>query len=212
MATVVQINDLLVARIWCVLGNQAAVNTFGFRCVNIAGTGGTDQKLAEVIDPTTASFYKTILADQAVYRGVQVYFLQRVGALPPPVFTIGSTGNGTGGVNGMPLNTCPIMKYSTFARGPGGRGRIFLPFCAADTTGPTGEPTAGFNGAVNAFATVMLIPITFGVGGNNSTVRWSLIHRGPVLSATDMLNASSSGKIGQMHKRGDYGRPNTSPI
>jgi hypothetical protein len=212
MSTALAINDLLALRVWTVLGNQAAVSTFNFRCVAVAGISGTDTQMALAMDAIMAAFFPVIMADQAVYRGVQVYFLKRTGPLPNPVFSIANISNGTGGVNALPRNTAAILKYNTDIRGPGGRGRIYLPFCAADTMAPTGDPTAGFNTSVTAFGVSMLTDVVVGSGLNTAEIRWSLLHRGPVLTSTDIKSAASAGKFGQMHKRGDYGRSNSSPI
>lgn len=212
MATTIATNDLLSVRVWTVLGNQAAVTTFNFRCSSVLGTSATDQTFATLMDAFMAAFFPVIMADNASYRGVQVYFLKRTGILPNPVSSITNAAAGVGGTNALPRNSAAILKYGTDLRGPGGRGRVFLPFLAADTMGADGDPTAGFNTSVTAFGASMLIAQVAGSGLNIATLKWTLVHRGPVVSSTDLTTAVSAGKFGQMHKRGDYGRPNSSPI
>jgi len=215
MATALQTGDILSQRVWSQLGSQAAVNSYNYQVASITGGAVTDVDFATALVTQTLAFYASLMADQAEYRGFQVYFLKRAsGTLPQPVVNITGQGNATGGTNALPRNTSAVLKYNSFSRGPGGRGRIFLPFLPTDDMGPGGLPTAGFSTLVNSFASALLSPVVVTSGGSNATLIWSLVKKIPGFppTAEQIIAASAADRFGQMHKRGDYGRPNVSPI
>lgn len=217
MATQIQVGDILAVRAWNHLSDQAAVNTFNFACIASTGAGVTDQDLADGFAPFFATFYTTYMANGATHDGVQVYFMRRTAgfSLPAPVDNTVSAGGGTAGADALPKNTAAILKYTTNVRGPAGRGRVFLPFASTAATTPFGVPTAALNTLINGLASTLLTPTIVGTVPNQSTLVWSLLHRDPVtkvITTTELLSAATAFKFGQMHKRGDYGRPNASPI
>jgi hypothetical protein len=212
MATNVVPTDVVSVRAWSTLGNQAAVNTYNFECISQSGSGATDQDVANGFDGFMSTFYTTILANQSRYNGVQVYFLRRTGPLPSPAQSTAGAGPGVGGVDAMPRNTCAILKYRSFSRGPGGRGRVFLGMLPTDTMDANGHPTTGFNTFVNAFAANLLLNTIIGTPPNTITLAWVLARRAVPVTVEQIIFAESANKFGQMHKRGDYGRPNASPI
>jgi len=217
MANVIGVGDMLAARAWVQLDEQGAVNTYNFVCTGRAGAGGTDQDLATAMDSLFGSFYVPLISNLTEYRGTQVYFLKRLGLLTAaaPVNSIASASVGSAASFPLPRTAAAIMKYNTGLRGPRNRGRIFLPFVSADFLANNGRPTVGFDTLVNSFLSVMLAGFTVGSGGNTSDVVWSLLHKNKGTIPTDrgpILHAESADKFGQMHKRGDYGRANASPI
>lgn len=216
MPLAINVGDILSARAWCQLDEQGSVNTYNYYCTSKAGSGGTDQDLASAFDFIISGFYKALCPATVEYRGTQVYFLKSFfGVLIAPVSSIANAGVGTATGNPCPRNTCPVMKYNTSSRGPGGRGRLFMPFCATSFVASNGRPTVGLETLMNSTASALLSPLIVGSGGNTSTLEWSLIrkHKGavPTLDGT-IINALSADKFGQQHRRGDYGRANASPI
>lgn len=216
MATQMQVGDILSAKIWSSLSDQAAVNSYNFAVISSAGAGATDQDLANGMDLLCSTFYKTFMASSVNYDGCQVYFLLRTGGiLPSPVQSTTHAGSGTGNAMALPKNTCPILKYRGIGRGPSQRGRVFLPFASIDATTALGVPTAAINTLITAFGVGLASPTVIGTPPNTVTVVWGIVHRHvppavPTLSA--IVTAISADKFGQMHKRGDYGRSNGSPI
>jgi hypothetical protein len=217
MSFVIGVGDLLAARFWSVLDEQAAVNTLNYACTAKTGAGATDQDLASFLDSGFAAFFRSLYPPTVTYRGCQVYFLKRLGLLTAaaPVSSLAGSGVGTATGPPMPRDAAAIVKYTTGLRGPSQRGRIFLPFISTDYQASNGRPTNAFAVLLNSFASGAVVPITVGSSPNQSTLVWSLLHkvkgavpvdRGPI----DF--AESANKYGNMHKRGDYGRPNSSPI
>lgn len=215
MGTPIQVNDILATKVWTTLGSQAAVNSYNYICIAVSGGTVTDQDFCDVQEPGMATFYKGFMPSSALFNGVQVYYLQRSGPLPAAVSNKIHTGVGTKGTTPAPKNTSCILKYKTPLRGPAERGRVFLPFASIDWLDVLGDPTTAMNVYVNSFASALLPPIVVNVGGNTATLVWSIVHRHPKpapMTTSQISEAEIAGKFGQMHKRGDYGRPNVSPV
>jgi hypothetical protein len=217
MAITMAVGDILSARAWLSLDEQAAVNTFNYEVISSTGVGRTDQDFANDFDTGFAAFYKSLVPPTVTYRGIQVYYLHRTGGgvKPPPVSSLAGSGFGTATNAPLPRNTAPILKYSTNSRGPGGRGRIFLPFVSSDFLASNGRPTIAFEVLVNSAASGLLLPFVSGALPNRCTLAWVLLrkHLGADPTVTgQIIQALSADKFGQMHKRGDYGRANESPI
>jgi len=215
MGTAVQVNDILSIRSWNVLDAQAAVTTFNWEAISVTGGGVTDQDFADAHNTTYGTLHKNSMPDSAVHRGIQCYFLRRTGSLPPPVKSIGAAGDGTVGTTSLPKNTAAILKYSGFARGPAGRGRVYLPFISSDMVTSGGLPNAALDVLINSFASFLLTPMVVTVGANSATFVFGIVHRPTppgTPTFTQALTCESASKFGQMHKRGDYGRPNGSPL
>ncbi len=218
MSTQMATGDIMSARVWSTAGPQAAVNTYNFVVTSTTGAAQTDQQLADALDVFFAAFYLLILGNGANYNGTQIYFLKRgaPGVLPAPVKATAGAASGSGGADIVPKNTAGIMKYSTGGRGPGSRGRVFLPFIATAFMDPLGDPDTGLNTLINGFGTNLLLGVSIGTTPDTAQLKWCLVHRTlpPVVTISQviLLNAESANKFGQLHKRGDYGRPNVSPI
>lgn len=214
MSVAVAVNDVLLVRAWTQLVDQAAVNSYAFECITLSGGGITDQDLADDLNTPMAAFYKSLCGNQVEYRGLQVYFIRRaLAGLPNPVKNVASAGPCAGGVNTLPRNAAAILKYNTVFRGPTGRGRVFLPFIGSGYSDIHGQPSTGMDVLVNSFASNLLSPRVITIGPNSATFVWGIASRLTTpITFHQMDFAESADKFGQMHKRGDYGKPNVSPI
>lgn len=214
MGLQIGVADIILARAWCTAGGQAAVNSFGYECISSTGGGATDDDFLTQINGAYALFYKALLPPNCVYNGLQAYFLRRTGLLPPPVNNTLGAGPGTTGTTCIPRGMAGILKYATNIRGPGGRGRVFLPFVSSNYIDVTALPTAAYDVLVNSFASNLLAPLVVPGGGGTVTLVWSLVHRKAPdpITGHQIVTAASADKWGQMHKRGEYGRLNASPI
>lgn len=209
--------DLVSARAWCTLANQASVNTFNHQCITVTGAGCTDQDYCNAVDAVAVNFYGPWMTTHSRYDGIQAYILHRAtgGLKPAPVSTTASSGAGTALGDPMPPNTAAVLKYNTNLRGPGGRGRVYLPFAAVSWASVDGTTTNAADVLINSFASALLNPLVVTGTGGTATFVWELLkkHKGADPTATgQIINAFSAAKFGQMHKRGSYGRPNESPI
>lgn len=218
MPTQIVPGDILAIRAWATLGTQAAVNTYNFLCNTTAGASVTDQDFADAMDGYMSTFYTTYMGNSAQYNGVQCYFVRRIGAtfLPPPVSSVTNAGPGTASTDAVPKNTAAILRYfSNVKRGPGGRGRVFLPFAGAINVGPTGDPIAAFTTLMQGFINGLTTAVVVGTPPNTANFFFILLKRATETTPLDytlVTDGSPANKFGQQHKRGDYGRPNSSPI
>jgi len=217
MATPIAVGDILAGRAWSQLDEQGAVNTYNYVCRSITGAGATDQDLAASLDNGFNTFYKALYPNTVEYRGVQVYFLKRLGLLTAaaPVSSLAGSGVGTATGPPMPRNSCAILKYNAGLRGPAYRGRIFLPFLSTDFQASNARPTNAFAVLANSFLSTLTVPLTTGTSPNTATLDWCILHKvkgGVPVVRNSIVNAESANKFGQLHKRGDYGRANESPI
>lgn len=208
---------MLAGKAWSVLDEQAAVNTYNYVCTAISGSGATDADLAAALDAGFAAFYRPLYPNTVEYRGAQVYFLKRLGLLTAaaPVASLAAAGVGTATGPPMPRVSCSILSYNTGLRGPANRGRLYLPFTSTDWQANNGRPTNAFAVFANSYLTTVITPLVVGTPPNTATLVWSLLHKvnGAVpISRGPIINAQAADKFGQLHKRGDYGRANTSPI
>lgn len=217
MATQMVVGDIMSCRAWCTSGNQAAVNTYNFQVISATGAGQTDQQLADAIDTFFASLYIPGLSPGATYNGAQVYFIKRTppGLLVNPVFSTTSAGAGTSGTNSIPKAAAPLIKYQTNLRGPGGRGRLFIPFVSTIFVGPGGDPNAAWHTLVDGYCVNLLGGVSLGTPPDTAVLSFVLAKR-PKLPATPtaqiIIACLAANKIGTLHKRGDFGRANASPI
>lgn len=216
MAIPVAVGDILSARAWTSTAAQAAVNTYNFECIAQSGGVVTDQDFCNSIDAITALLYGPLCSSNVNYNGVQTYYIRRSPmVLPNPVKTTSSAGPCTGTGGTLPTEIAAILKYNSVNRGPHGRGRVFLPFVAGQFNSAFGKPTNALDVLVNSFCSTMLSPLVVSAGGGSATFAWCLVKRELLPSppsAVQIVHAESAGNWGQQHKRGDYGRLNTSPI
>jgi len=217
MAIQMQVGDIMSCRAWCTSGPQAAVNTYNFQVIASTGAGQTDQNLADAIDTFFASLYIPGMSPGATYNGAQVYFIKRTppALLPNPVFSVASAGPGTSGTNSIPKASAPLIRYSTDKRGPGGRGRIFIPFVSTIFVGPGGDPNAAWHTLVDSYCANLLVGVNLGSSPDTATLSFVLCHRPklPTQPTAQIITACrAEDKIGTLHKRGDFGKGNLSPI
>jgi hypothetical protein len=211
MPTFLNNGDILACRVWTTFEDQAAVNTYNFRCSGKIGLGVTDQDLAASMDTFFSAFYPSILNNLAVYNGTQVYILNRVGPLPAGVFYNGNTGPGIGTSPAAPKGTAFVLSYTTGIRGPGGRGRLFLPFLATAALDNNGQPVGPALTLINAFFTSMAGGFLIGTTPNQISIDWIVYHRAS--RNYDFIQDGHARKtVSNLHRRGDYGKPNKSPI
>jgi hypothetical protein len=217
MANAIVVGDIMACRAWCTLQEQAAVNTYHYECITVSGGAITDQDLSNGFDALAEPFYKGLMSTTGVYNGIQTYFAYRA---PPAVYphfvkTITNAGNGSTAGGSVPPTAAAIMSYGTPLRGPAERGRIYLPFLSVTQMDGVGHLTTGADVFINSQCTLLLPSLTITGGGSSATFVWVIAHKKKAptpWTTTQITNAESSGKFGQMHKRGSYGRPNTSPI
>lgn len=209
-------------RVWSYTLTQAAVNVRHFRVTNVSGISPTDTEVAERCNTLWAAPYKALISANATYRGVQAQII-----MPQPPKQAGSTiaSSGVGGVAGdmVPGMVSGIIKTVTSLAGRKYRGRIYIPWVAEADNGPTGIPTAGYVTRLTTLASEMVNVIT--VTGGLGTLELTPILPGKTLipgsnppkyvldgTHTNITGYTARTIWASQRRRGDFGRPNTSPI
>lgn len=211
MPTTLINGDILAVRAWCSFDDQAAVNTFNFRISNKTGTGIDDQDAANLFDLYMSAFYPPLIANGARYNGVQVYIINHVGPKPAAVKSIANAADGSGGTNAIPRGASAILKYNTSQRGPAARGRLYIPFIATGAMDPHGEPTSAVNAYFQTFFDATATTFVLGTAPNQVDADWIIYHRA-INDYDFIVDGGPAAKFSFFHRRGDYGKPNASPI
>ncbi len=217
MPTTIVTGDIMANRAWCTLGDQAAVNTYHYELISSTGSGCTDQDMCDAFDVLAEPFYKGLMSTTGTYDGIQTYFAYRTPMAAYPHFVRQTTNAGAGSTAGgtVPPTAAAILSYGTPLRGPANRGRIYLPFLSTTQMASDGRLTSGADVFINSQCTLLLPTLTVTGAGGTGTFVWVIAHKRKAptpWTTTQITNAESSSKFGQMHKRGSYGRPNASPI
>jgi hypothetical protein len=222
MSYLVSPADVLVVKVWTTDAEQAAVNRFYVTVSSVTGASKSQLQIAQNYDAALAPLYKLMMNNQVSYRGVEV---QRVWPLPviDAESTVANAGAGTGGAQQLARQTCGVISSTTLYAGPPYRGRLYLPFPAAALQDATLDvPVAGY--LANALTVAGYIwQQNVVVGGGNSATLLPVIWHGkygypartpPIVpySFTYISGFNVQSRWGTQRRRGDYGRPNRSPI
>lgn len=207
--------DVVTFRVWSVVAEQAAVNTFHYLIGAITGVGADLGDAASAFDSLIATDFKMLLQNNAQYRGVQAY----VNHLPLPLAQVSTAGAGagTGGTVGQARQTCGISKWLTDFAGPAYRGRTYWPFPPTADDSGIGVPSAPY---IVDLQTITVLMFTFfsipGTVSGAAACRMVLKHginKSGVIPPPTLITTLSVDPVWATQKRrGSFGRANVSPI
>lgn len=218
MSYIVATNDLVEVTVVCLDVDQISVNKSHWRIGTTTGTSVTQQEIATALDTLLAPKYKSILNNNASYRGVSV---QKILPRPLPVseFTIVSAGAGTAGGVALPRQTAGLLSFQTKNAGVAYRGRTYLPFPSVTHNGAAGVPTAGYITISQSIGTDLSQPDTVVGAGGTALITPCIWHRPvkghpkPLDNTTDPINGfTTKGLWATQRRRGSYGRLNNLPF
>lgn len=202
--------DVLQARVYATLGGQTAINVLHFECVLHGGLGGTLQQCASAFDALISTSFKALLSSSASYRGVGMKRL-RPGA--PTVEEYAVLGSGAGTVTGdvLPKQCCGLIAKRTDFAGPSARGRFYMPFPGEADNDADSTPSSTYMTRLASLAANLILGFNAGLGADMSTLDLVLSRNVP-LSTTPITSMLTREKWATQRSRGDFGRPNASPI
>lgn len=203
------INDLYKGRIVAAQTNQIGVMVRHYLVSAKAGTGATDQQIANALDAAVAAPLKALMASTVTYRGAAV---QRIIPAPPLVEVFSVTGNGPGTATGDPLpsQVSGIISWRTANAGPFYRGRNYIPFPAEGDNDVDGKPTAGYSTRCGTLLNA-LVSFVAGSGGNTNTMLAVIYHR--VSASYSLITAGfTQFRWATQRRRGIFGQANTVPF
>lgn len=188
---------------------QCAINILHFSCTGQVGPGATLGDIAGLFASRIAARWKALIAAPATFRGVGCRLVW-----PTPTIEVPDTadaGAGTAGTVGLPPQTCGIVSIRNGLPGRHGRGRMYLPFPAADDNMGNGIPSAGYAIRMALLVGTLLTPFTTGGGGASTTLAWSIYNKAAHTSALVTSQSLAAG-WGTQRRRGFFGRPNPPPF
>lgn len=207
-----QVGDIYEVRFFCEDSGQrqASVNVRHYRIVSVAGSGVTNQVMADFLSSNLNGEYKAVLSASAQYRGCGV---RRIKPLPAETETFSSTGQGAGVGNGnsLPTQTCGIITLRTSLGGPRYRGRAYIPFPSEGDNNLNGLPEATYITGLNALGAKLVAGFTPGSGGNTVDML-PVIYSRKYGTSQDVISYVSRSKWGTQRSRGSYGAVNASPV
>lgn len=175
MATSIALGDLIQLRIVCGLGGQYSQNVTHFVCVGKAGTGATDQDMADNLNTTLDPIMRGELSATATYEGVIVKVLKPNPAAP--VVATPLVKAGTRVANNMSPQTAGLIRLRTATPGRSSRGRLYMPFPTEDRNGDDGKPLVGYLGSLDLLGNVFTADRVVGLAPNTVTIRGCIYSR-----------------------------------
>lgn len=210
MATALQVGDIVQVRSYTTVPNQTAVNRWHYWVTAIGGSPGTDIDLLTSLNTLIAGDMKNQLPANATWKGFMASIINRT---PPPVPVQLTTGAGVGtiGVDCVAKQVCPIVSWYTANAGRKYRGRTYWPFMPVNWVDNYGEVVAAGSVAYDLTAGVLQNFTAVSNGGRTATVAMVIYHR--VTGTHDnVVTRLTRATPATQKRRGDYGRPNVSPI
>ncbi len=211
MAKILALNDIVELRVGASQTNQAAFNVTHWRVSAFTGGSALDVAFATAMEALLAPPYKAAMTTIAKFEGVRA---QVVWPRPLPVAVISKalTGLGTAGANAMPAQVSGLITLRTNMAGPGGRGRLYIPFPdMSGNDGVTNAPDlAVYIPLLDNIGAAIATPLTVGVLGNTATLEPGLWNRTTHVF-TPLTNVTSVHLWATQRRRGDEGRPNLVP-
>lgn len=210
MAVILANDDILNLRVYCVTGDQLAINSFFLRVFTVIGSP-TDVDVLTSWDVSFAPLYKALMTTDSTYRGTTV---QRVRPAPTTMMATKTNLAGAGTVAAPPLprQVSGIITKRTDFAGKGFRGRVYVPFPGEDSSsGATGTPVAGYVTNLAALALSIETPKAAGGGGNSCNSR-VVLFKSVSGQTYDVTSCIARSIWATQRRRGSYGKANVSPI
>lgn len=210
MPTALLNGDILEHRVWCSDGVQAAVNVRHYEVSSVVGGAVTDQDVATYMDGQLSPLYGALINNHATYNGVQ---LTKIFPNPPavPVSSTVGSGVGVGGADALPLQVAGLLSLKTGFSGRAYRGRLYIPFPSQSGCNTQGGQGIGYQTAAVNLALAYTAAPTITVGASSLKISPVIWHRSTA-TRTLVTSVGASPRWATQRRRGDYGRPNSSPI
>lgn len=209
MAIPLAVDDVVELRVFCTQGVQTAINVIHYVVSALGDGSGTLEDFVAVQSGKAGPVYKPALTDEAIYKGCGAKVIFPVLSASAEVYSIAAAGVGTGGAAALPKQICGVISKRTPFPGPGGTGRMYIPFPDEAFNETTTQPSAAYIALLDDIGDAMLTPEQLGATGQTlSPILYARIGDG-VSAVTSHINRP---KWGTQRRRGDFGQANSSPI
>ncbi len=201
--TVVVQGDIIRVVTYTRLDGQQGLNVRHLRCQSTGGPDVTHGDLADSLDSILAPLYKAYLPNDVTYEGVGVREVNQA----PTIETLSFARQGPGDVAGNPLpkNAAPVISLYALIPGPGGRGRMFLPFMADQFQDVTGQVNAAGKALMDAIRDQWIGTKLHTNPAGGSLTMASVLWKATLSQWWILQQGVSRTKFGTMRSRGDYG-------
>lgn len=204
------VGDIYEARFFCRFADQTSVNVRHWRVSAQSGAIPTAAAIALRLSQLTEAEYKAVLSIQAEFRGVGV---RQLVVVPKPAEALDGSeaGNGTSVGDALPGQVAGLISLRTNFAGRSGRGRVYIPFPTEAQNDVDGEPTLAYIGNAQNLAAVLAQSWTL-VAGTDSTTFQPIVWNRKLAQYTIITSSIVRTKWATQRRRGDFGRPNVSPV
>lgn len=204
------VGDVLEIRVYCSFQDQTSVNVRHFVVSAAAGGGATFDTILTYYDGFVPAVMKPLMHNAAAYKGIVI---RRVSPLPPsgPAYSDEAAGAGTAGDAPLPSQVAGIVTFRSALGGRKFRGRMYAPFPSAADLDADDTPTVLYVGKLNDLGDVFTGTDEIGAAGNTIQLKSIIYHRAD-RSATAFAQWVSRKKWATQRRRGNYGKPNSSPV
>jgi hypothetical protein len=204
------VNEIYKVQLVCTFGEQTSINRSWWQVKSVTGLLPSDQNFADRLAGTLALDFKLALSASATYRGVSV---QKVYPLPAYDFVTSLINQGPGGtpLNPLPRQVSGFIQLLTGFAGKRYKGRMYMPFPAAGSSGTDAHPTAPYLAALAAIANWFCTDLTVTAGIETAVLRAGLWHQTQP-SLIPFIDNVENPEWATQRRRGDKGRPNSPPF
>lgn len=211
MSTPVNAGDLIEVKLGTYCQGQAGINVRHYLVLPGATPGVELEDVALLLDNTFHSAYKTLLAADATWYGVQV---QIISPGLPSNAEFSATHVGTGAVintQALPTQVSGIITLNTGVAGRKFRGRTYVAFPGRnDADLALGTPTAGYVSRLGPLGDLLDDQFNIVAGGGDITIIPVLTHTDGTLPTAIEGNRPRQ-KWATQRSRGNYGAKNPYP-
>lgn len=206
----VMTGELWRASILAVAGDQTAYNVVHFR---VQATGGglvTEQEWTDAFATRLDTALINLLPSSTSYWGV---LTQKFNPLPVSN-TYRNTAFGAAGALSaecLPRQVAGMFTKRTMYGGPGGRGRVYVPFPSEEANDATFKPNAGYMTSLGIYASRLTTTLVVTGASTGTATMVPILWKPKFGDWYDLIGVTARQKWATQRRRGSYGRQNSPP-
>lgn len=201
--------DILESRFVCVAGVQVGINVRHWERTQATGGDVSNSSVGIALLNRLMPLYQAVISSVSAVSGIGI---TKIHPLPRGMESVSTFGANMGQVAGdiLPLQVSGLITVRSALAGPGGRGRIYIPFPGETDNDGNGHPVITHTDRMSSLAAGYFtsLLVTEGPITNTFNARiWKRMARVavPVTSMTARPNWATQ------RRRGEFGRPNNLP-
>lgn len=210
---VINLGSIFRCTVWNQMQAQAGLVVLHYKAVTQAGTGGTQEAIANAVHTQLGITMAACQSDLAVCQGVIVSSVyDPLSQLLGPYFSTTLANQGALAGDPLPKQVSGIITKRTGNPGSKGRGRCYIPFPTEGVNDATGVPTAAYTTLLSNLAAALQQNLLIGLAPNTTTLSPCVFRRSNPASSFLVLSHQQRNRWATQRRRGDYGKSNVSPF